>query len=400
MTGLNAMSNHSSRPIRFDNYLPEVLRGDETDFSSFQNRFLQAFEDLFEELQSVIEGVSPGDLRLIVDSDPLGPATTIEVQGVQPVEVIAQKIEIKLRPPLNTPPGFPANTFVTLAENSADSTTLAEDYPGPGASGESRLFVRDADFARLVKPGSEIVLHAGGMPDLFNPDLTPPPQFARRLHLDEYRAEPDSLFLNFLASWIGLPLRDELIPRAGETDLNGQLPVNDTAYERRKARWNRHLMRTAVGIYPRRGTRAGVEGMLRAWLKDDLVEERVIVTDLLRTDTDVNAVFQLGVRATLGVDTVLGEGPPFFFIVDLAPDPTVRGLRNPAGIDVFLRESRYILETEAPAHTYYELRVRICTMQLAPPPGFEHAGEIYAQVGETTQFWDKPAIYPVAYRPG
>src|SRR6476660_4324803 len=104
MTGLNAMSNHSSRPIRFDNYLPEVLRGDETDFSSFQNRFLQACEDLFEELQSVIEGASPGDLRLIVDSDPLGPATTIEVQGVQPVGVIAEKIEIKLRPPLNPPP--------------------------------------------------------------------------------------------------------------------------------------------------------------------------------------------------------------------------------------------------------------------------------------------------------
>ena len=141
------------------------------------------------------------------------------------------------------------------------------------------------------------------------------------------------------------------------------------------------LCGTAVGIYPRRGTRAGVEGMLRAWLKDDLVEERVIVSDLLRTHTDIDAVFQLGVRATLGVDTVLGEGPPFFFLVDLTPDPTVRGLRNPAGIDVFLREAQYILETETPAHTSYELRVRVSTMQLAPPIGSERAGEIYAQSG-------------------
>jgi hypothetical protein len=376
--GLNEMSNHSSRPIRFRDYLPEVLRGEERDAPSFQNRFLQAFEDLFEELQSVIEGVSHGDFRLIVDSVP-------------PSEAGSDKIEIKVKRSLEAPPTFQSNTFVTLAGTNADSTTLAEDYPGH--AGPTSLFVRDADFARFVSTGSEIVLHAGGLPDLFNPDLTPPPQFARRLHLDEYRVESDSSFLSFLAGWIGLPLRDELIPRAGETDLHGQLMADDPWYERRKARWNRHLMRTAVGIYPRRGTRAGVEGMLRAWLKDDLLEERVIVTDLSRTHTDIDAVFQLGVRAALGVDTVLGEGPPFFFIVDLTPDPTIRGLRNPAGIDVFLREAQYILETETPAHTYYELRVRVSTMQLAPAIGFERAGEIYAQVGETTQFWDQPAVY-------
>ena len=374
------MSNHSSRPVRFRDYLPEVLRGEDEDARSFQNRFLQAFEDLFEELQSVIEGISPGDLRLTVDSVP-------------PSDADSKKIEIKVKRPFEAPPTFPANAFVTVAgTNDADSSTLAEDYPGP--AGAASLFVRDTDFVRSVSPGSEIVLHAGGLPDLFNPELTPPPQFARRLHLDGYRAEPESAFLSFLASWIGLPLRDELIPRANETDLQGQL-VDDAWYERRKARWNRHLMRTAVDIYPRRGTRAGVEGMLRAWLKDDLLEERVVVTDLSRTHTDIDAVFQLGVRASLGVDTVLGEGPPFFFLVDLTPDPTVRGLRNPAGIDVFLREAQYILETETPAHTYYELRVRVSTMQLAPPIGFERPGEIYAQLGETTQLWDQPAVYRV-----
>ncbi len=389
MIRLNAMSNHSSRPIRFRDYLPEVLRGDETDPDSFQNRFLQAFEDVFEELESVIEGVSAGDLRLTAHSDPIG------VRTRQRSVAGSQKIEIKLRRPPETPPTFPANTFVTLAGRDADATTLAEEYPG--ANGNRSLFVRDADFAALVTTGSEIVLHAGGVPDLFNPDLTPPPQLARRLRLGDYQAESDSTFLNFLASWIGLPLRDELIPRVGETDLKGQLRINETQYERRKVRWNRHLMRTAVGIYPRRGTRAGVQGMLQAWLKDDLVEERIIVTDLSRTYTDIDAVFQLGERARLGVDTVLGEGPPFFFIVDLTPDPTVRGLRNPAGIDVFLREARYILETETPAHTSYELRVRVSTMQLAPPIGSERADEIYAQVGETTQFWDKPAVYRVGY---
>ena len=230
---------------------------------------------------------------------------------------------------------------------------------------------------------------------MFNPDLTPPPQLARRLHLDEYPAEPDSTFLNFLASWIGLPLRDDLIPRAGETDLQGQLRADDAWYERRKARWNRHLMRTAVGIYPRRGTRAGIEGMLQAWLKDDLIDGGVMVTDLLRAHVDVDAVFQLGERATLGVDTVIGEGPPFFFIADLIVDPTVRGLRNPAGIDVFFRQARFILDSETPAHSYYQLRVRATTMQLAPLPGKEVPGEIYAQLGETTLLCGEPSVFTV-----
>jgi hypothetical protein len=456
MTGLNEMSNHSTRPIRFRDYLPEVLRGDETDPGNFENRFLKPFEDLFEELQSILEGVSSEDLRLTVDSIPLGPIATIEVQALQSsgerflkgsviirhgespsaailaqdlpadlegpasvevehtvfalalksgdrLEVVSEgksllltflavkKIEIRLRSPRDEPPRFPAHTFASRAGHS-DYTALATDYPT--VSDVNRLFVQDADFASSVKAGDEIVLHAGGLPDLFNPDLTPPPQLARRLHLDEYRGESDSAFLSFLASWIGLPLRSDLIRRAGETDL-GQPSVNDTRYDRRRARWNRNLVRTAVGIYARRGTRAGVEGMLRAWLKDDLVENGVMVTDLLRAHTDVDAVFQLGVRATLGVDTVLGEGPPFFFVADLTVDSTVRGLRSPAGIDVFIREARFILEAETPAHTYFQLRVHANPMQLAPPAGHEVTGEIYAQLGETTLLWGDPSIFPL-----
>ena len=39
MTGLNAMSNHSSRPIRFRDYLPEVLRG-AAEYKDFLTGFL------------------------------------------------------------------------------------------------------------------------------------------------------------------------------------------------------------------------------------------------------------------------------------------------------------------------------------------------------------------------
>src|SRR5262245_25160270 len=42
----------------------------------------------------------------------------------------------------------------------------------------------------------------GGIPDLFDPDTTPPPQFA-------HRPQPEFDYLNYLASWIALPLRAE-----------------------------------------------------------------------------------------------------------------------------------------------------------------------------------------------
>ena len=91
------------------------------------------------------------------------------------------------------------------------------------------------------------------------------------------------------------------------------------------------------------------------------------------------------------MNTVLGEGPPFFFIADLITDPAVRDLRNPNGLDIFQRAARLLLDAEKPAYTYYQLRVRAHTMQLAPPAGV--AGEMYAQVGETTLLWDEPWVF-------
>jgi phage tail-like protein len=258
---------NNTRPIQFRDYLPEVFRADEVNGINFLSTFLRAYEALFEELQSEIEG---------------------------------------------TPS------------------------------------------------------HVGGVPDLFDPDTTPPPQFA-------HRSPADFDFLNYLASWIALPLRAEK-------------PVT----------WNRDFFKTAIALYPQRSTLPGLDALLRAWLKDDLRETSpplMILTDLVPKHPDVDAVFQLGETATLGVDTVLGMGAPFFFIADLITAPTVVELRQPVGIDTFQRAARYLLDSEKPAHTYYQLRVRAHTMQLAPPLGGGGAGEVYAQIGETTLLWDEPWVF-------
>ena len=526
MSVVNAMNVRALRPIRFHDYLPEVFRGNDTTPPSFQSRFLNVFEDVFEELQSLIEGVPGGDLRLRVcglsirvktphfpqgsqvtrahqeRSARLSQGLPADLDGLDGIEVddaefarsltrgeklgvheaggatltlvVAsvsdRRIEIErfvafaaasaVSRPGRPEPGarlirslptnlseitqieiddpqfvakysiedpiqiaqdtgivltlivrafdeiivdprdliqqtFPSETFVSIDNHpNADTTTLVEEFPAKVGDDIdlTHMRVRDADFVAELEPDSELVLHAGGVPDLFHPSLTPPPQFA--IAQKDRHPEPDSAFLNFLASWIGFSLRDDLIPRTGEADRDGLAIPNDPQYTRRKARWNRNLLRTAVGIYPRRGTLIGVEEMLRAWLKDDLVENGVIVTDLLRHHTDVDTIFQLGERARVGVDTVLGEGPPFFFIADLKADPAVPGLRNPAGIDLLLREARFILETETPAHAYYQLRVHATTMQLAPPLGDDPASETDAQIGKTTQLWDEPAVFP------
>jgi phage tail-like protein len=217
---------------------------------------------------------------------------------------------------------------------------------------------------------------SGGVPDLFDPDVTPPPQF-------RHHPQPDSDYLNYLASWIALPLRAD-----------------------KPSDFHRAFFHAAIPLYPQRSTLVGMEKLLRAWLKGDLLEPGtdpplLIVTDLTRTYNDVETIFQLApqeprgrapgeVYAQLGVNTVLGEGPPFFFIVDLITNPALRELRHPAGLDVFQRAARLLLDAEKPAYTYYQLRVRAHTMQLAPEGVVE---ERYAQVGETTLLWDEPWVF-------
>jgi hypothetical protein len=212
-------------------------------------------------------------------------------------------------------------------------------------------------------------LSSGGIPDLFSPATTPPSQF-------RFRPQPgtgDFAFLSYLASFVALPLRPDK-------------PLD----------WNRQFFQTAIGLYAQRSTLPGIDAMLRAWLKGDLLETAPappIVSDLMPAKNGATAVFQLGVTATLGVDTVLGSGPPFMFVADLVVDPQQVSLRTPAGLDAVQRAARTMLDAEKPAHTYYKLAVRAGTMQLAPPGQTDTDGSPGAQIGVTTLLWQEPWVF-------
>jgi len=245
-------------------------------------------------------------------------------------------------------------------------------------------FAQDELLRRFLAPFEEVFAElraallgsapdAGGLPDVFGVATTPPPEFA-------HTTSTPQEYLDHLASWIGLPLRAE-----------------------KPAEWNRTFLAAAIPLLARSGTRDGLHDLLRAWLAGDVLDGEVVdpdgtrrpsvqLTDLLPAVRGATSALQLGVTATLGVDTVLGAAVPGFFVVDVVTDQSTGGvpgasgllrlpLRHPAGLDALARAARSLLDRERPADTTYELRLRGVSLQLAPADRAGWApGEVFAQL--------------------
>jgi hypothetical protein len=346
---------NNTRPFQFREFLPEVFRAGGVDNSDILGNFLKAFEQVYEELQQEIEGTPDHSSGGIPDL--FNPSTTPPPQfaplALTVLSVSGTKIVVEPFSGGNT--GFPAGSFVLTGDGSR-SDQLSTAIPA-NQDGQTQIAVNNAAFAQTLAAGD--LLH-----------ISPDGGFS---------------FLNYLASWIALPLRTNLVRREAE--------VLDSDYLKRQTDFNRKFFKTAIGLYPQRGTVAGIEKLLRAWMGDELFPDPsvAILTDLTRTHTDVDTVFQLAPAgdadsqyAQIGFNTQLGEGPPFLFIVDLITNPAIPELRRPRGLDTFQRAARFLLDAEKPAHTYYQLRIRASTMQLAEPGKTDVDGNPAAQIGGTT----------------
>jgi phage tail-like protein len=131
-------------------------------------------------------------------------------------------------------------------------------------------------------------------------------------------------FLQWLAGWVALTLRED---------------------------WDelrqRDLIAKAAPLYRLRGTRRGVEEFLR------------IYTRLGVSIDELGTAFQIGVHSTVGVDTVLDGGAPFFFRVRvLLPSP------DPVQIKAQRAVAHAIVDLQKPAHTYYTLTVETPIFQI------------------------------------
>jgi len=133
-----------------------------------------------------------------------------------------------------------------------------------------------------------------------------------------------STFLDWLAGWVALSLRADL------DELR-----------------QRDFIARAVSLYRLRGTRTGLENLIR------------IYTRLGPTIIELSAPFQIGVTSRIGVDTLVGGGAPHFFTVRLLlPSSDPAELRKQEGV------ARAIIDMEKPAHTYYVLTVATPAMQI------------------------------------
>ncbi|HEY9026500.1 MAG TPA: phage tail protein, partial [Burkholderiaceae bacterium] len=162
-----------------------------------------------------------------------------------------------------------------------------------------------------AQPGLEETI--GAMARYFEPGATLP---------DDRRAPAE--FLPWLAGWVALTLRED---------------------------WDelrqRDLIAQAASLYRQRGTKRGVEAFL------------TIYTRLGVEVDELGTPMQIGTHSSIGVDTLLGGGAPFYFSVRLLlPTP------DPAQIKAQREVAAAIVDLQKPAHTFYTLTVDTPTMQI------------------------------------
>lgn len=142
-------------------------------------------------------------------------------------------------------------------------------------------------------------------------------------------AEPERApeeFLEWLSGWVALTLRED--------------------WEEEE---KRRILAEIVPSYKKRGTPDGLKQVLAAFTG---------VSPSAITIAEFQQPFQLGVTSTVGTDTVLGGGPPHYFMVRALLPGAADLARQRAVLEA-------IIDMEKPAHTYYELEISpTATMQL------------------------------------
>jgi len=144
----------------------------------------------------------------------------------------------------------------------------------------------------------------------------------------------DEEFLPWLASWTSLVLRADW-----------------------SADQKRRVLSQIIPLFQKRGTKSGLEEYLRIYVGEGV------------TIYDEHEPIQVGITSTVGVNTVVGGLPAYFFRANVAfdtPDPVELARKS--------ESVRAVLDIEKPAHTYYSLTFSGPTLQI----------NVHSTVGEDT----------------
>lgn len=165
-------------------------------------------------------------------------------------------------------------------------------------------------------------------------------------------------FLPWLAGWVALILKEEKEWYGDEdvadknTTKNQIVPLAEDRYDPADPTMhrNRYLLSKIMQLYLKRGTLEGLLEYLRIYVGKNV-------------EIEINEFaepFRVGVTSTVGKDTVVGEGRPYYFHVYMklsVPNREILVKKTKA-----LKE---IIDQEKPAHTYYGLTITVPTMQIA-----------------------------------
>src|SRR5271166_813106 len=146
-----------------------------------------------------------------------------------------------------------------------------------------------------------------------------------RLHTIFEPSETPEEFLPWLAGWAALSLRSDL-----------------------SSARKRNLLAHIIPLYRIRGTRKYLEQLL------------LLCLDAVASVSDVEApALEVGIHSTVGSDTYIDGGPPFFFRVML-----VGPWMNAQQLEAQCQIESDVIKKAKPAHTYYDLNVISPNLQL------------------------------------
>ena len=329
-------------------------------------RFLMQFEAVFEDLQAAVVG----NLLTLTFREAGDPEKHPDFSGYP--------LGVDLYDAGHL--GYPKGALVRIAGR-PETTLLAEPIVADGEN-KSWIYVTNENYLKknFLKAGDKLLVSTGsGIAGLTSIREMPPVNY-------RYRGDKNKLtYLQYLASWVGLPLRSDKLPR-----------------------WNRRFLREAVKLGGVHSTLSGLTELMNQWHQEEIDKSKTVITDLIAPETGVDTVFRIG-ENRIGIDTMLGEGAPGHFHVHLTADPSDVSMRKQKNIAAMENAARLMLDLEKPAHTEYTLCIHAHTMQLAPDapiapyirastPRIAESipeGELsikdtntFARIGVTTLLWD------------
>ncbi len=317
--------NNKENQSKYLRYLPGIYQPEEKD--DFLGRFLKAFENILSTYSvPQVDIKNPASLvsRLRDVNDPLSlylrnlfsQETVSLLDGYDgsspPSEALINALSLEFNN-LLLRPVYDENGFKKVILTGTTKELIKKNPAGDDLV-LLNLSVLEEAFPNDIgkKKGIEEILDC--IQDYFDPDKTP---------LE---------FLSWLAGWMALILKEE-------KDWNAD-----------NARKKRDLIAKIIPLYQKRGTLDGLREYIKIYVGEDV---KISIFEFLDP-------FRVGVTSTVGMNTVVGEGLPYYFQVFMELpmlDRVMLEKKKKAIID--------IIDQEKPAHTYYVLVIQAPTMQIA-----------------------------------